>query len=468
MGHGVQEQKSDVAHPARVLRTAGSAALGGFLLGYDTGVVNGAVAGIRSDLGISPSLLGIVVSVALLGGAIGAWFAGPLAERLGRVRMMQFAAILFALSTVGAALSAGPASLTVYRLGAGLALGAATVIAAAYIAEISPASLRGRMGSLLQLAIVTGIFVALLADFLLAAPVGGPASREPWGGTAWRWMFAAATVPALVYGGLALRLPESPRHLAKTRRLPEAREVLGHLLDGNVEARLTEITGSLAGGPEGVRLADLRGPRLGLLPVVWVGILLSLLQQLVGINAIFYYSTVLWRSVGFSENDAMLTSMITSVVNIAGTLVAISLIDRIGRRPLLLIGAAGMAVTLAILAICFGTVGSGPSGPVLGPVAGKIALFAANLYVAAFGMSWGPAIWVLLGEMFNNRIRATALAVATAAQWLANWLVSTTFPVLANASLSLAYGIYTVFAVLAFTFVLRALQETKGRELEEM
>jgi MFS family permease len=160
--------------------------------------------------------------------------------------------------------------------------------------------------------------------------------------------------------------------------------------------------------------------------------------------------------------------MITSVVNIAGTLVAISLIDRIGRRPLLLIGAAGMAVTLAILAICFGTAGSGPSGPILGPVAGKVALFAANLYVAAFGMSWGPAIWVLLGEMFNNRIRATALAVATAAQWLANWLVSTTFPVLASASLSLAYGIYTVFAVLAFYFVLRAVHETKGRELEEM
>jgi SP family sugar:H+ symporter-like MFS transporter len=452
----------------RVLRVAGSAALGGFLLGYDTGVVNGAVVGIRRELGISPSLLGIVVSVALLGGAIGAWFAGPLADRLGRVRMMQLAAVLFALSTVGAALSAGPVTLTACRLGAGLALGAATVIAAAYIAEISPAELRGRMGSLLQLGIVIGIFVALLADFLLSAPVGGPGGREPWGGTAWRWMFAAAVAPALGYGGLALRLPESPRYLAKTRRLTEAREVLRRLLDGNIEGRMNEIMRSLAGGTHGVRLAELRGPRLGLLPVVWVGILLSLFQQLVGINAIFYYSTVLWRSVGFSEQDAMLSSMITSVVNIAGTLVAISLIDRIGRRPLLLIGAAGMVVTLAALTICFGTASTGPDGPQLGPVAGKTALLAANLYVAAFGMSWGPAIWVLLGEMFNNRIRATALAVATAAQWLANWLVSTTFPVLASARLSLAYGIYTAFAVLAFAFVLRAVRETKGRELEEM
>jgi MFS family permease len=173
--------------------------------------------------------------------------------------------------------------------------------------------------------------------------------------------------------------------------------------------------------------------------------------------------------VGFSENSAMLTSVITSIINIAATLIAISLIDRIGRRPLLLIGAAGMVVTLGTMALCFSTAtGVDKESLVLGPLAGKIALVAANLYVVAFAMSWGPVVWVMLGEMFNNIIRATALAVAAAAQWLANWLISTTFPGLASIGLPFAYGLYTLFALLAFIFVLKAVRETKGRALEDM
>jgi MFS transporter, SP family, sugar:H+ symporter len=244
--------------------------------------------------------------------------------------------------------------------------------------------------------------------------------------------------------------------------------VLGRFVGGNVQAHIRDIQRSLAGGAERVHLHDLRGPRLGLLPIVWVGILLSVFQQFVGINVIFYYSTTLWRAVGFAEDQALLTSVITSVTNILTTLVAIALIDRIGRKPLLLIGAAGMFVTLGTMAICFATATGSGDNLTLSPAAGKIALVAANLYVVSFGMSWGPVVWVMLGEIFNNVIRATALAVAAAAQWLANWLISTSFPALADIGLSFAYGLYTVFALLAFVFVLRAVRETKGRELEDM
>jgi sugar porter (SP) family MFS transporter len=281
-------------------------------------------------------------------------------------------------------------------------------------------------------------------------------------------MFASAAVPAVVYGVLASQIPESPRYLVRTGRLPRAKEVLERFVGGDIDGQLAGIVRSLAGRRDAVKLRELRGPRLGLQPIVWVGILLSVFQQFVGINVIFYYSTTLWRAVGFSEDDALLTSVITSVTNILTTLVAIALIDRIGRRPLLLIGAAGMVVTLATMAICFSTATGTGDDLTLSPGTGRVALIAANLYVVAFGMSWGPVVWVLLGEMFNNRIRATALAVAAAAQWVANWLISTTFPVLAGIGLSLAYGLYTTFAVLALIFVARAVRETKGRALEEM
>jgi sugar porter (SP) family MFS transporter len=318
------------------------------------------------------------------------------------------------------------------------------------------------------LAIVLGIFVALLVDYLLARAAGGAGEQVPWGGTAWRWMFASAAVPAVVYGALALTIPESPRYLVRRRRLGEAHSVLGRFVGGDVPARIREIERTLAGAAEVVRLADLKGPRLGLLPIVWTGILLSAFQQLVGINVIFYYSSTLWHSVGFTEQDSLLISTITSVTNIVTTLVAIGLIDKLGRRPLLLIGAAGMVLTLGTMAYCFTTATGSGDNLVLGPTAGSIALVAANLYVFSFGLSWGPVVWVLLGEMFPNRIRATALAVAASAQWAANWLVSTTFPVLADLGLAFAYLLYTVFAALAFVFVLRGVRETKGRELEEM
>ncbi len=213
----------------------------------------------------------------------------------------------------------------------------------------------------------------------------------------------------------------------------------------------------------------MRGPALGLMPIVWVGIGLSIFQQFVGINVIFYYSSVLWRAVGFSENSSLQITVISGAVNIVSTVVAIALIDRIGRKPLLLIGSTGMTVTLGVMAGIFGTATMGAHGqPVLHGAEGAVALIAANAFVFFFGMSWGPVVWVMLGERFPNRLRASGLAIAASAQWIANWAISTSFPSLKNAGLGLAYGIYAGFALLSLIFVRLTVTETKGQELEHM
>lgn len=456
----------------RVVMLATVAALGGFLFGFDTAVINGAVVAVREAFGMGAGLTGFVVSSALLGCIAGAYLAGRLADRWGRIRVMVLAAVLFTVSAVGSGLAFGPADLIVWRVVGGVGVGAASVIAPAYIAEISPAAVRGRLGSLQQLAIVTGIFVALLSDAFLAFLAGGAAEELWFGLEAWRWMFLTEVVPALAYGVLSLQIPESPRYLVAKGEPEEAHAVLGQVLLTGVRERIEEIRRTVTQDAR-ASFADLRKPTGGLLPIVWIGIALSVFQQFVGINVIFYYSSTLWQSVGFTESDALTQTVITSVTNIVVTIVAITLIDRIGRRRLLLIGSAGMFLMLGTLAAVFGTAdlvenAEGVLEPTLGDTQGVIALLAANGFVVFFGMSWGPAVWVLLGEMFNNRIRGTALGLAAAAQWLANFVISTTFPALAEIGLSFAYGFYTTFALLSFVFVLRLVPETKGRQLEDM
>ncbi|MGK2852569.1 MAG: sugar porter family MFS transporter, partial [Microbacteriaceae bacterium] len=345
-------------------------------------------------------------------------------------------------------------------------------IAPAYIAEISPASIRGRMGSLQQLAIVTGIFVALLSDYYLAATAGG--SEEPlWGLTAWRWMFIAEVIPAAAFGLLARTIPESPRYMVARGDEDGAREVLRTVMRSGVDDRIKEIHRTVLLDRRS-SVKDLVKPGGGnLLPIVWIGIALSVFQQFVGINVIFYYSSALWQSVGFTEENALTLTVLTSITNIVVTLVAISLIDKIGRRRLLMIGSAGMAISLGTLSFIFATARllentAGVLEPDLTDTNGVIALIAANLFVVFFGMSWGPGVWVLLGEMFNNKIRGTAIGVAAAAQWLANFAISTSFPKFADIGLGFAYGFYTTFALLSLFFVLKFVPETKGKELEEM
>jgi MFS transporter, SP family, sugar:H+ symporter len=445
------------------------AAMGGFLFGYDSAVINGAVKAIGDHFNTAAGVLGFAVSSALIGAAIGAFMAGRVADRFGRLKAMWMAAGLFLLSAIGTGLSGSLALLIAFRVIGGVAVGAASVIAPAYIAEVAPARIRGRLGSLQQLAIVTGIFLALLVDYVFATVAGGSRNSFWLGLEAWRWMFLAMVVPAVAYGLLSLTIPESPRYLIATHRIPEARRILSRLLgEPGIDVTVNRIRESLQReSPPSWR--DLRAPRTGLLPLVWVGLGLSVFQQFVGINVIFYYSNILWEAVGFSENDSFIITVITSVVNIATTLIAIASVDRFGRRPLLLIGSVGMAVMLGTLAVVFGTAPLNAEGaPVLSNVTGPIALIAANLFVVAFGMSWGPVVWVLLGEAFPNRIRAAALAFAAGGQWVANWLITVSFPSLSDISLSLAYGLYTVFAVLSFLFVLRWVRETKGVELEDM
>ncbi|MDO5738623.1 MAG: sugar porter family MFS transporter [Ornithinimicrobium sp.] len=468
-----QETAADEEYATgRALMLAGVAALGGFLFGFDTAVINGAVSAVRNQFGLGAGLTGFVVSSALLGCVAGAFLAGRLADRIGRTRVMVLAALLFLISALGSGLSFGPVDLIGWRVLGGLGVGAASVIAPAYIAEISPASIRGRLGSLQQLAIVTGIFVALLSDAWLAGIAGGAAEELWFGLAAWRWMFLAEAVPAIVYGVMALTIPESPRFLVAKGQVERARAVLGEVLKTGIDERIAEIVRTVRQDARASFRDLLRPGGGGVLPIVWIGIALSVFQQFVGINVIFYYSTTLWQSVGFTESDALTQTVITSVTNILVTLVAIALIDRIGRKRLLTIGSVGMFITLGTLSYIFATAPlvKGDTGmePALGDTAGVIALVAANLFVVFFGMSWGPAVWVLLGEMFNNTIRGTALGLAAAAQWLANFAISTSFPAMADVGLGFAYGFYTLFALLSLVFVLKFVPETKGRQLEDM
>jgi SP family sugar:H+ symporter-like MFS transporter len=453
----------------RVVGLASTAALGGFLFGYDSAVINGAVSALKSLFELSDIAIGFVVSIALIGSAIGAWFAGGLADRFGRRRVMLIAAALFLASAIGQAFPFGVGDLMAWRFIGGAGIGVASVMAPMYIAEIAPAQIRGRMGSLQQFAIVIGIFATGLINFLVLQAAGGNA-RNVWllGLEAWQWMFLSMIIPAVVYALLVLRIPESPRYLVSIGEPAKAAQVLSTIYTDNVDAMVSDIEESLAGDHK-PRFSDIRGRTLGLLPIVWIGIMLSAFQQFVGINAVFYYSNTIWESVGFSEAQAFETSLITTGINVLFTVVAIALVDRVGRKPLLLIGSSGMVVTLLTLTWVFGTAPVNADGqPVLADGPDVIALVAFNAYVAFFAATWGPIVWVLLGEMFPNRIRAIALAIAASAQWMANFIVSTSFPELAGISLGLAYGIFTAFAILSIPFVMKYIRETKGVTLEDM
>ncbi|MBW4601267.1 MAG: sugar porter family MFS transporter [Calothrix sp. FI2-JRJ7] len=453
-----------------VILIAVAAALGGFLFGFDTAVINGAVSALSKAFNIDSFMTGFAVSSALLASAAGAWIAGPIADRQGRIKTMVAASILFTLSAIGSGVPFGIWDFIFWRSVGGVAVGMASVIAPAYIAEVAPAHLRGRLGSLQQLAIVVGIFIALLCNYFIASTAGSAEAPFWFGMTAWRWMFWAEIPPAVLYGLAALKIPESPRYLIAQQRYEQAGVVLKKVLGGDVEAKIDEIRQTVMTERK-PKFSDLLSRSGGLLPIVWVGMGLSILQQFVGINVIFYYSSVLWQAVGFSEKDSLLITVITGVVNILTTLIAIAYVDKFGRKPLLAIGSIGMTVTLGTLTVIFGgaSVDAATGTPSLSGTAGIIALIAANLYVVFFGFSWGPIVWVMLGEMFNNRIRAAALSLAAAVQWLANFLISITFPpLLKNFGLGSAYGLYTVASAISIFFVILLIRETKGKELEDM
>ncbi|AJW38221.1 sugar porter family MFS transporter [Rhodococcus sp. 15-725-2-2b] len=461
-------QTSD-RHTAKVIGVSIAAAVGGFLFGFDSSVINGAVDSIEDHFLLGSFTTGFVVAIALIGCAVGAWFAGSLADRWGRKKVMLLGSALFVVSSIGSGLAFSVPDLMLWRVLGGLGIGIASVIAPAYIAEIAPAKWRGSLASLQQLAITIGIFAALLSDALLAGAADG-ASNDLWFGIeAWRWMFLVGVIPALVYGLLATLIPESPRYLVGQHLDEEAARVLAEITgELHPDERVHEIRLTLRKESRS-SFADIRGPKFGLQPIVWVGITMAVLQQLVGINAIFYYSTTLWRSVGFSEDQSFTTSVITAVINVVMTFVAILFVDRIGRRKLLMGGSIGMFVGLVMASVAFSqATGSGDDVTLPAPW-GAIALVGANLFVIFFASTWGPIMWVMLGEMFPNRMRAMALGIGTAANWMANFAVTLAFPPLTSSvGLWAIYAGFALFAALSFFFVKAKIRETKGMELEDM
>ncbi|OZC64437.1 MFS transporter [Rhodococcus sp. 06-462-5] len=461
-------QTSD-RHTAKVIGVSIAAAVGGFLFGFDSSVINGAVDSIEDHFLLGSFTTGFVVAIALIGCAVGAWFAGSLADRWGRKKVMLLGSALFVVSSIGSGLAFSVPDLMLWRVLGGLGIGIASVIAPAYIAEIAPAKWRGSLASLQQLAITIGIFAALLSDALLAGAADG-ASNDLWFGIeAWRWMFLVGVIPALVYGLLATLIPESPRYLVGQHLDEEAARVLAEITgELHPDERVHEIRLTLRKESRS-SFADIRGPKFGLQPIVWVGITMAVLQQLVGINAIFYYSTTLWRSVGFTEDQSFTTSVITAVINVVMTFVAILFVDRIGRRKLLMAGSIGMFGGLVMASVAFSqATGSGDDVTLPAPW-GAIALVGANLFVIFFASTWGPIMWVMLGEMFPNRMRAMALGIGTAANWMANFAVTLAFPPLTSSvGLWAIYAGFALFAALSFFFVKAKIRETKGMELEDM
>lgn len=448
------------------------ATIGGFLFGFDSGVINGTVDGLRTAFNSDSIGTGFNVASMLLGCAIGAFFAGRLADLYGRRAVLIVTALLFLVSAWGSGVAHSSLEFVIYRVLGGFAVGAASVMSPAYISEVSHARYRGRLATVQQIAIISGLFIAFVSNYLLAR-VAGSSVQDFWlGFEAWRWMFWVEIFPAALFFLGLLFIPESPRYLVVKGRKEKALAVLTSLYGAAEGAtKLAEIDASLAKDHHRPRLSDLINKTTGKIrSIVWVGIGLATFQQLVGINIIFYYGAVLWQAVGFSESDALLINVISGALSIGACILTILLIDRIGRKPLLWIGSVGMAVTLAAVTVAFATATLDANGRLaLSGSMGVLALVAANLYVIFFNGSWGPVMWVMLGEMFPNQIRGSGLAVSGLFQWGSNFAIIMTFPImLAGIGLAGAYGFYTASAIVSVFFVLKFVHETKGKELEEM
>jgi len=466
-----QETTGATGDLAFVVRISIVATIGGFLFGFDSGVINGTVDGLEAAFHSDSVATGFNVASMLLGCAVGAFFAGRLADALGRRTLLLVAAIFFLASAWGSGDAGSSAHFIVARIIGGLAVGAASVMAPAYIAEIAPAELRGRLATIQQIAIITGLFFAFVSNYTLAALAGSAVTPLWFGFEAWRWMFWVEGVPSTIFLLALLFIPESPRFLVLKGRLDEARAVLARLYGEEAAAATTaEIQASLAADHRPTFSDLLDRETGGVRRIVWIGIGLASFQQLVGINVVFYYGAVLWQSVGFSESDALLINIITGAVSIVACAITMTFIDRVGRKPFLWAGSVGMALTLGAMTIAFAGAGVDADGDLkLSGVAGATALFSANAYVFFFNMSWGPVMWVMLGEMFPNQIRGSGLAIAGLFQWGSNFAITMTFPImLTSIGLAGAYGFYTVCALLSIFFVLAMVHETKGLELEDM
>ena len=451
------------------------ATLGGLLFGYDTGVISGTVGSLDNFFVIPKGLSetaasafkGFLVSSALIGCIVGGIFGGLISKKIGRRNGLILAAILFLISALGSAMPEmflapiGELDHTystifiLYRIIGGIGVGLASMLSPLYIAEIAPANSRGKLVSYNQLAIVGGFMVVYFVNYFISKTGGSDAWLNEIG---WRWMFASEIIPAGLFLGLLFLVPDTPRSLVLRNKPEEALSVL------------TKVNGEEKGIVILEEIKDSMDEKISrnLLSFGWlvivVGILLSILQQFVGINVVLYYAPEIFKTISSGTDTALLMTIIVGIVNFLFTIIAIKTVDKYGRKPLMVIGALGMAIAMLSLGFVF-----------FSGATGYLALFCMMLYVASFAMSWGPVTWVLLSEIFPNKIRGRALAIAVAAQWISNYLVSLTFPMMNdNSYLSekfnhgFAYWVYGIMSILAMLFIIKFVPETKGKTLEEM
>jgi len=431
-----------------VYLAAAISALGGMLFGYDIGVISGAILFIKKDFSLSAGLEEIVVSSVLLGSLVGAVGGGILADRLGRRKLLIVTAAVFGLGAIGAALAPDTAWLIIARVVAGAAIGVASFVAPLYISEIAPVDIRGKLVSINQVALTSGIVFSYLIDYAFA------------GSEAWRWMFAMAVIPAAAFGIGLVFIPDSPRWLAGRGHLDQARAVLKQIRPPDkVEAEMSDIQHSVA--QQKGSWSELLSPLLRSAMIVGIG--LAIAQQITGINTVIYYAPTIFKFAGFSSASvAILASVGVGIVNVVFTVVAMQLIDRVGRRPLLLVSLAGMALSLIVLGLAF-------SLPQLSGSKGWIAVASLMAYVGSFAVGLGPVFWLVLSEIYPLRIRGRAMSVGTAANWGANLIVALSFLTLTQVMGKAAtFGLYGAVSIGGWLFAFFLVPETKGKTLEQI
>ncbi len=440
------------------------ASLGGLLFGYDTGVINGAQFYLSKYFELDPFLKGFVVGSALIGCFVGAIIAAPLSVKLGRKQSLIISAILFTISAWGSGLPEFlPQSISLlvfFRILGGLGIGIASMNAPMFIAELSPAKQRGKMVTYYQLAIVVGFFVVFLATYYIGG-TGDEVYNETQG---WRKMFWSELIPCMLFLFLLFIVPKSPRWLCMKGRIDEARSILISIHGKeNAEKEVKEITRSLNNEVES-KLKDLLVK--GVLPIVLIGTVLSALQQLTGINAVLYYGADIFeKALGFGEDDVLKQQLLLAGVNLLCTFMAMFTVDRLGRKPLIFLGCIGMSLGFSLL-----------GGSLMSQNVGIISLIGVLIFIGSFALSMGPVVWVLLSEMFPNKIRSIAMSIAVAAQWGMNYIVSQSFPVVMDSELnagpfwkgSMPYFIFIAFIGLIAFVTYKYVPETKGKSLEEL
>ena len=454
LGKIMNEEKGSIVYVMVVCLVA---ALGGLLFGYDTGVINGAIGPLKAHFALDANWEGWATGCALVGCAIGAAIAGMLSDWLGRKKVLIVSAILFLVSAVGTALPRDITTFIIFRIIGGLGVGAASMSSPMYIAEISPARIRGRMVSVNQFAIVSGFLVVYFVNYFIALQGDQMWNQE----SGWRWMFGSEALPALLLLVLLFFVPESPRWLTKQNRSDEALAILTRV-DGieYAKAELLEIKDAIA--HESGLLRQLFQP--GMKIVLVIGIVLAVLQQVTGINVFLYFGTEIFKKMGSETNAALLQTVIVGAVNLSFTIIAIWTVDRLGRKPLMMLGSAGMGISLlamGLAAYCY-----------------KTELWVLSFilsYIACFALSVGPVTWVILSEIFPTRIRGRAMAIATVCLWVANYVISQTFPMMDESQWLLEkfhhafpFWLYGIFCVVLLTFVWRFVPETKGKTLEQI